>query len=202
VPNYTHSEHPLKIGPGRNSVENAAFHPLHASRLLARSNPSAAPQASTSGARARGFCPLLWSRGPRPTKGLRLRAPLGVCGSVFENFTANGVSGTASATRHPSLGMVHTQRLQQSLGRCIALQPPCPASKCARLPAQAACVPLRLNTGVYSRQQSCFIISELINQIIICCLAPASSLAAAPACIAAAAQLLGPCVILERAATS
>ena len=193
--------------------------PFYASSLLllARSNPSAAPQASTSGARARGFCPLLWSRGPRPTNGLRLRAPLGVCGSVFENFTANGVSRTASATRHPSLGMVHTlricflhlsgarriyltQRLQQSLGRCIALQPPCPASKRARLPAQAACV--RLNTGVYSRQQSCFIISELINQIIICCLAPASSLAAAPACIAAAAQLLGPCVILERAATS
>ena len=135
---HTHSEHPLKIGPGRNSVKNAAFHPLHVARLLARSNPSAAHQASTSGARARGFCPLLWSRGPRPTKGLRLRTPLGVCGSVFENFTANGVSGTASATRHPSLGMVHTlricflhlsgarrvyltQRLQQSLGRRIAL---------------------------------------------------------------------------------
>ena len=44
-------------------------------RPLARLNRSAARQASTSGKRARGFCPLLWSRGPRPTIGLGLRTP-------------------------------------------------------------------------------------------------------------------------------
>ena len=98
---HTLPEHPLKIGPGRNSVKNAAFHPLHVSRLLARSNPSAAHQASTSGARARGFCPLLWSRGPRPSNGLWLRTALGVCGREIESFTANGVSGTL-CNPHPS----------------------------------------------------------------------------------------------------
>jgi hypothetical protein len=63
------------MGSGRNSVVNAAIQPLPTSRLLARLNRSAAGQASASGKRARGFCLLLWSRGPRPTIGLRLRTP-------------------------------------------------------------------------------------------------------------------------------
>jgi hypothetical protein len=63
------------MGSGRNSVVNAAIPALPTSRLLARLNRSAAGQASTSGKRARGFCLLLWSRGPRPTIGLGLRAP-------------------------------------------------------------------------------------------------------------------------------
>ena len=54
-------------------------------------HPEVAQQASTSGARARGFCPLLCSRGPCPSKVLWLRTPLGVGGRVFENFNANGV---------------------------------------------------------------------------------------------------------------
>ena len=78
---HTPPEPPLKMGSDGDSVVNAAIQPPPASRLLARSNRSAAGQASTSGARARGFCPLLWSRGPRPTTGLRSHTPpLGLCG--------------------------------------------------------------------------------------------------------------------------
>ncbi len=73
--NHTHPEHPLKMVSGRNPVENAAIQPLPTSRPLALSNRSGAGRGSASGARARGFCPLLWSRGPRPTTGLRSHTP-------------------------------------------------------------------------------------------------------------------------------
>ncbi len=49
--------------------------PLPAARPSARSNRSAAGQGSTCRASRRHFSPPLWSRGPRPTTGLRLRTP-------------------------------------------------------------------------------------------------------------------------------
>jgi hypothetical protein len=65
------SEPPLKHPSNWIRVANAVIRLHLRSRLLARSNRRGAPQASTSRARARGFCPLLWSCGPRPSNGLR-----------------------------------------------------------------------------------------------------------------------------------
>ncbi len=63
------------MGFGRFSVVNAAIQPLPASRPLARSNRSGVGRGSASRAGWHHFAPPLWSRGPRPTTGLRLRTP-------------------------------------------------------------------------------------------------------------------------------
>ncbi len=174
--NRTHPEHPLKTVSGRNSVENAAIRPLPgvpAPHLLARSNRRGAGRGSTSGARARGFRPLLWSRGPRSTTGLRSHTPLvGLCGVVggrecrradtpcafsCSGFSKGSLAKCTVAIRNPLKDAVSVQLRDQPAASKYEVpsrppQPPPPVRQSSTSAANLAtpCPPYLLESAIAS----------------------------------------------------